>query len=154
MVDGYGRIPARIGSVEFTYGDPSVSVDTEQETVEHETIDEQIIIQTIGEKADSITIEGVVPDWELPIIDNLVGLDVVELRTQRWTGDVIVQSTATSFNRARNIHGSWLYDATIECLEVDEYSLTPDIPPGQGENLPFNPELALEIAEDTDLDNT
>lgn len=117
---GYGREPARIGFLYFTYADPAVNVDTEQRTVEHETIDDTIVVQTIGRNPDSISIDGVVTEWELDTIDDLTKQGVIELRTERWSGDVIVQSTSTTFKRAKNEYGYWLYDATIECIEVDE----------------------------------
>lgn len=117
---GYGRDPARIGYLYFTYGDPAVDVTTEQRTVEHETIDDQIVVQSLGRKPDQVSVEGVVPDFELDDIDKLTESGILELRTERWKGDVIVQSTNTTFNRARTKDGNWLYDATIECLEVEE----------------------------------
>lgn len=114
------RRPARIEQLEFTYADPAVSVTTEQRTVEHETIDDQIVVQALGRKPDQVSIEGVVPTYELRTIDDLTTLGVVELRTARWNGDVIVKSTSSDFKRAKNKMGMWLYDVTIECLEVDE----------------------------------
>jgi hypothetical protein len=114
------RTPARIETLEFTYADPAVSVTTEQRTVEHETIDDQIVVQALGRKPDQISVEGVVPTYELRTIDDLTTLGVVELRTARWSGDVIVKSTSSDFKRAKNKMGMWLYDVTIECLEVDE----------------------------------
>jgi hypothetical protein len=122
--EGYGRKPARIGFLNFTYADPAINVDTEQRTVEHETIDDTTVVQTIGRKPDSISIDGVVTESELVTVDNLTTQGVIELRTERWSGDVIVESTSTSFKRARNEFGLWLYDVTIECVEVDERTTT------------------------------
>lgn len=116
------RDPARIGFLWLTYSDPAVNVTTEQRTVEHETIDNQIVVQSMGRKPDQITVDGVVTDYEAPIIDGLTTKGVIELRTNRWDGDVIVQSTSTDFKRAKTEAGNWLYDVTIECLEVDELS--------------------------------
>lgn len=127
MVDGYDRDPARIGLLYFIYADPAVNVTTEQRTVEHETIDDTIVVQTLGRKPDSISVEGVVTDSELNTVDDLTANGVIELRTDRWSGDVIVTSTSTSFKRAKTKNGSWLYDATIECIEVDEFSALEDI---------------------------
>lgn len=124
---GYGRRPARISYLRFTYADPAVNVSTEQRTVEHKTIDDKIVVQSLGRKPDQITIEGVVSDFETNTIDILTGLGVVELRTQRWSGDVIVESTSTNFKRARNADGDWLYDVTINCIEVDEERTTDEL---------------------------
>lgn len=120
MVDGYGRTPARIAQLEFTYADPAVDVTTEQRTVEHETVDDQIVVQTLGRKPDQIQIDGVVPAYELDEIDALTTVGVTSLRTQRWEGDVIIKSTNTNFKRARAKTGDWLYDVSITCIEVDD----------------------------------
>mgnify|MGYP000403218176 CR=1 FL=1 len=120
MAEGYGRQPARIGELEFTYADPAVNVTTEQSTVEHETIDDQIVVQALGRKPDQVLIEGNVIDSELQIVDELTRIGIVELRTERWTGEVIVKSTETNFERARTKTGNWLYSFTLTCLEVDE----------------------------------
>jgi hypothetical protein len=112
--------PARIGQLWFKYSDPNVSVTTEAQTIEHDTIDESIVIQQIGRRADSITVEGTVAESSLDIIDDLVTHDVVSLRTGRWSGDVTVTSTSTSPRNAIDDDGEWLYEATIECLETDK----------------------------------
>jgi hypothetical protein len=113
------RKPSRIGGLHFKYEDPSVDVTTEQRTVEQETIDDTVVVQTIGRKPDQITINAIVANWELVYIDALTELGVLSLRTERWSGDVLVQTTDTSFKRAKDQNDDWLYDATITCLEVD-----------------------------------
>lgn len=118
--DPLERTPARIGYLFFKYEDPSVDVTTEQKTKEHETIDDTIVIQTMGKNAEQVTVNAVVTDFEAVIIDDLTNQGVLSLRTERWSGDVIVQSTNTSFKRAKDSEGFWLYDATIECLEASE----------------------------------
>lgn len=115
------RVPARIGYLYFKYDDPAVDVTSEQRTVEQETIDDTIVIQTLGKTADQITINAVVADSETYIIDLLPELGTLSLRTARWKGDVVVTSTSTNFKRAKDADGAWLYDATIECLEVDRF---------------------------------
>lgn len=114
------RIPARIGILFFRYADPAVNVTTEQRTVEHKTIDEDIVVQALGRKPDQITISGKVADYELTIIDDLTKQGVVNFRSERWSGNVIVKSTSTDFIRAKNQEGAWLYDVSIKCIEVEE----------------------------------
>lgn len=114
------RIPARIGALEFTYEDPAVNITTEQRTVEHETLDNDIVVQTLGRKPDQISIDGTVTESELFVVDNLVRNGVLQLRTERWKGKIIVKSASTDFRRAKSKEGQWLYDATIECVEVEE----------------------------------
>lgn len=135
------RDPARIGLIEFRYADPSVNVTTEQRTVEHETIDDEIVVQVLGRKPDQITITGTVADYELAFIDDLTTKGVVNIRTERWTGNVIVKSTSTDFKRAKNEEGNWLYDATLNCIEVEEGV-------GAGLNLPFGLSASIAPAGD------
>lgn len=113
------RYPARIGTFYLKYQDPSVDVNAEQRTTEHETIDDTIIIQTMGRRAKQITINAVVADYEAHLVDQLVEMGVVTLRTSRWSGDVVVTSTNTTFRREKDKEGAWLYDASIECLEAN-----------------------------------
>lgn len=120
-VDPDGRVPARIGTLWFKYDDPAVDVTSEQRTVEQETVDESIVVQTMGPKPDSITVNAVVADWEAGMVDGLTDLGVVSLRTDRWSGDVVVTSSTTTFKRAKDADGAWLYDATIECKEVERF---------------------------------
>lgn len=115
------RVPARIGLLYFKYKDPDVDVATEQRTIEQETIDDTIVVQTMGRRADEITVNATVADWETYIVDNLTELGVVSLRTERWKGDVVVTSTDTTFMRAKDQEGAWLHEATIECLEVERF---------------------------------
>lgn len=114
------RTPARIGTLQFKYQDPSVDVDAEARTVEHETIDDSIVVQTLGRRPDGITINATVADYELDVVDDLTKKGIISLRTERWSGSVIVESTTTSFMRAIDADGAWLHEATINCLEVSE----------------------------------
>lgn len=114
------RIPARIGILFFKYDDPDVSVTTEARITEQETIDDKIVIQRLGRRADEITISAIVAAYETDIIDDLTKQGVISLRTERWSGDVLVTSTDTSFQRAKDKEGEWLHEATITCLEVNE----------------------------------
>jgi hypothetical protein len=113
------RVPARAGLLYFKYEDPSVDVTTEQRTAEHETIDDNIVIQALGRRADQITVNAIVASFETPLVDQLTRSGVITLRTERWSGDVIVTSTDTSFRRELDKNDAWLYDATIECIEAN-----------------------------------
>lgn len=113
------RQPARIGFLFFKYEVPEVNVTTEANTVEHQTIDDTVIVQQLGSQPDAITINAVVAEWETEIVDLLTEVGVISLRTERWSGDVIVESTDTTFMRAVDKDNQWLHDATISCLEVN-----------------------------------
>lgn len=124
----FERKPARIGQLHFKYDDPAVDVTSEKRTVEHETMDDTVVVQTLGRRADQITVTGIVADWELIFVDDLSKNDVLSLRTERWSGDVVVTSTDTTYRRELDGSGNWLYDVTIDCLEVDRYESTVDRP--------------------------
>lgn len=111
--------PARIGQLYFKYEWPDVTVTPESNTVEHETIDDNIVVQQLGRRPDQITVDTTVADFELQYLDSLTELGVLSLRTERWSGDVIVQSVTTTPMNAIDDDGNWLYEATINCLEVE-----------------------------------
>lgn len=121
MADTYDITPARIGQFYFKYDQPDVDVTAEANTTEQETIDDNIIVQRLGRRADQITVRTTVADWELKYVDNLVKLNELSLRTERWVGDVVVQSVSTNPMNAVDDTGSWLYEITINCLETGEY---------------------------------
>lgn len=112
------RVPARIHQINFKYEDPGVNVTREQNTVEHETIDDQVVVQTLGEQAAQITVNAIVTEYETTFIDILTFIGPVTLRTERYSGTVVVTSVDTEYRREKDAEGSWLYDATIECLEA------------------------------------
>lgn len=116
----FERTPARIAQLYFKYSDPNVSVGAEANTVEHETIDDTIVVQQLGRRAERITVDGVVAEPEAGFIDLLPTFGIVSLRTERWSGDVIVRSTNSDPMQAVDNDGEWLYDVTIECIEVEE----------------------------------
>lgn len=126
---------ARIGPLYFkklttshNYTDPDVDVRTEAQTVEHQTINDDTVVQHFGKKPDNITIKGVMPESKaLTQLDYLVGKGKVTLRTERWQGQVVVTNTKTNNRRARGPDGNWLVDFSIDCTEVSEnyYSATP-----------------------------
>lgn len=116
------KVNARIGILFFKYRDPDVSVDTESRTVEQETIDDTIIVQKLGRRADNITINSVVADYETKYIDQLTDVGIVSLRTERWNGDIIVRSTTTDPMRGKDGDSNWLHNVTIEAIEVEEFN--------------------------------
>lgn len=116
------RIPARIGVLFFKYDDPAVDVVSESRTTEQETIDDSIVVQQLGSRADQITLTAVVSEYETPVIHMLPELGILSLRTNTWSGDVIVNDTNTSYRREYDADGAWLYDATITCTEVSKLS--------------------------------
>lgn len=113
------RTPARIGTVDFKFDDPAVSVTAESNIVEQETINDKVVVQKIGTLADQISIEGVVTEAQAKKLDRITEVPVVNIRTQRWSGDVQVESVDSSYRREVDREQNWLYDVTIEALEVN-----------------------------------
>lgn len=116
------RVQARFGPLIFPpeYSDPSVEVDTEAETVEKTTLNDNVIVQTMGRRPDQIRVSGVLPEEMLPTLDSLVESGEITVRTERWEGIAVVQSTSTTFMRAKDKEHRWLYEVQISLLEVEE----------------------------------
>jgi len=113
------RDPARLGSINFSYEQPDISVDTSARTAKHNLIDDDVVVQRIGRDPDTISIAGVCTLSETEKIDNLVkDGKVISLRSNRRSCDVIVTDTATDPLNAKDSDGNWLYDFQITCMEV------------------------------------
>lgn len=117
--------PARIGTLYFKYTVPDVEVTAESRTKEHEIIegantDDSIVVQQLGRRPDGITVTTTVADYETGMVDDLTKMGEMSLRTFRWSGTVIVESTTTRPLNALDKDGDWLYEVTIECIEVEE----------------------------------
>jgi len=135
------RTPARIGSLFFKYDDPDVDVRSEANTVEHETIDDEIVVQVMGRRADRITVTTVVADYETYMLDDLVKLGTTTLRTERWQGDVLVESVSSTARRQRDTEGRWLHEAQINCIEVEEDEYIGDDSPAGAQQASPSPNL-------------
>ncbi len=116
-----GRDPTRLGSLNFTYEQPDISVDTSARTTKHNLIDDDVVVQKIGREPDTVNISGVCTRSEAKQIDQFVDLNTsITLRSERWSGDVIVTDTATDPMKAKDSNGNWLYDCQITCMEVTD----------------------------------
>jgi len=113
------RTPARVGTVDFKFDDPAVEVTSEANVVEQETINDTVVVQQLGTRADQITITGVVTEAQAKKLDRAPEQSLVNIRTQRWTGDVHVESVSTAYRREVDREQNALYDVTIEALEVN-----------------------------------
>lgn len=121
------RIRARIGPLEFQtrFADPVVDVDTESNTVEKQTLNDEIIIQKLGRNADRVHIEGIVTEDQLDDLDELVALEEVGVRTQRWSGLAVVTAASSDYTQSydmtyddNDFANEWLYEVRIDLLEV------------------------------------
>lgn len=122
------RTRARIGPMEFAarYGDPDVDVRSESNTVEKNTVDDNIFVQVIGRRADRITVDGIILEDNIEDLDKLIGAGEVSVRTHRWSGVAVVLETSSTYTHSYDIappeevESEWLYNVTIDLIEVDE----------------------------------
>lgn len=115
------RRRASVGPLTFDddFADPLVDVDRENNTVSHETVNDDYIIQVMGRKPPSISVEGVIYEEQLPLADMLPAEGVVEVRTERFTGMAVVEAVSTPFRRESDPGtGRWVHDITIDMLAV------------------------------------
>lgn len=114
---------ARIGYVlEFrdAFAQPMVDIEMGRQTKTHETLDDETVTQVFGEKADRIGIQGVITSRQINDAKNLSDSfwgDVYEVRTEEWSGRATVKNV-TITPRKDKWEGYWLYDVTIDLIEV------------------------------------
>lgn len=122
------RTVARVGDLEFPdrYGDPTVDVTTEANTVEKQTVTDDIVVQHLGRRADRITIDGIILEDDVYYLDKLVESGEVSIRTHRWAGDAIVMETSSNYTHSYDIAppsdvaSEWVYEVRIDLVETDE----------------------------------
>lgn len=122
------RMTARVGDLEFTdrYGDPTVDVTTQANSVEHDVLNDEIIVQYMGRRADRVSIDGIIYEDDVQTLDTLVDDGEVSVRTQRWSGTGIVEQTRATYTHSYDIapesdvRSEWLYEVTIDLVEVEE----------------------------------
>lgn len=134
------RTRARIGDLQFhsRYPDPIVDVDTEAITVEKDTINDEIIVQHLGRRADRLTVSGIINEDQVWLFDELVQGGEVFVRTHRWTGSAIVVSATSDYTQSYDAviddrdpgDSPWLYEVEIELVEVEE---VPNVATGTGQ---------------------
>jgi len=124
------NVNAEIGAFMFPgeFSDPVVDVERNYRTAEHEIVggteeDETFVTQVLGRDPDKVTINGVVYDTSLDQIDNLGTDGPVYVRTERWSGMAQPKNVQTNFRREKHTKSNrWLYDVTIELIEVQRGS--------------------------------
>lgn len=121
------RITAKIGPLTFNgdFPDPIVDVKSSAQIAEHETIDGENIVQIMGESPRDISVEGVIYEDQLPIVDNLTSKGEVEVYTQRWTGMAVVDTVDTGYRREADPEtGKWAYDVAIDLIGITDWITT------------------------------
>jgi hypothetical protein len=106
IIESYYEIPESRGNVyseydidetiELTFPQPNISVDTSIRTVEHEIIGSETVVQKIGEDSDEIDIEGICTHDEAKSIDSLSSSDYIYIRSYRREDYMVLDSTSTS----------------------------------------------------------
>jgi hypothetical protein len=117
-----GQTSAKVGDIlEFRdeFAQPMVDLEMGKQTKTHETLDGKSITQVYGEKADRIGVQGVITDAQLSAARRLNDArnDVFEVRTEEWSGSAVVNNV-TITPRKDKWEGNWLYDITIDLIEV------------------------------------
>lgn len=113
-----------VGELTFSTDFPVPDVDVKRtlNTKEHQTINDNNVIQVLGDDLPSISIEGVIYADQLPVADNLVGKDPVEVYTHRWSGMAVVKTVDTAFRREADPEtGRWIYDLNLDLVGTKEY---------------------------------
>jgi len=122
------RTVARIGDLVFTnrYSNPNVDVDMSTNIVEKNTITDEQVIQNLGKKADRIHIDGIIPESQIKEFDDLISGGVTTVRTHRWSGTAMVESTSADQVQGYDPvlsdedQSAWLYSVRIDLIEVEE----------------------------------
>lgn len=131
------RLDSRIGPLNFhsDFSDPYVDVDREMRTVEHETINDEFVVQVLGRTPDKFTVEGVIYDNQLREADRLLGAGEVTVRTNEWQGTAVATNVDTSFRREADPEtGRWVYDVTVNLVEVERFAINFPAHPDSGAN--------------------
>lgn len=114
------RPDVSVGSVEFKYEQPSISVDTSGRFVTHSVVGDTTIRQKIGEEPDEISVEGVCTVDEANSVDKLTHKEKVSVVSNRWNGQAQIASTNTrpiTDGGGKDKDGDFLYTFTIELVE-------------------------------------
>jgi hypothetical protein len=106
IIESYYEIPESRGNVfsnydidetiELTFPQPNISVDTSIRTVEHEIIGSETVVQKLGKDSDEIEVEGICTQNEAKSIDSLSSSDYIYLRSYRREDYMVLDSTSTS----------------------------------------------------------
>lgn len=138
------RIDARIGPLKFNpdFPDPYVDIDREMRTAEHETVNDEFVVQVLGRKPDKINVEGVLYDHQVGKANELLEAGEITVRTNEWRGKAVATSVDTDFRREADPNsGWWAYDVTIDLVEVERYSSEVRSGP-ESEEIPREPRVS------------
>lgn len=108
----------------FAYEHPFVDVSSSTRTAEHEPIDEDPVVQSLGPKVREITIEGHCYLPEANYIDGLAPGGLVHVVTDRWSGYAVVSRADTrATGEGGGKQGTMadrIYDYMLELLEITD----------------------------------
>jgi len=118
-----GQTPAQIGGIsglvfKEAFAQPTVDLQLGKQTTTHETLGKESITQVFGEKADRISLQGVVTADQLPSVRllNDPSSGPYDVRTEEWSGTATIKSIDITKRRDK-YEGEWLYDVAIEMVE-------------------------------------
>lgn len=131
------RRAVRIDDIEFEYEQPLVSIDHEARTVEHELLNDSVVIQHMGTRPAEISIQGVCTDSEVAAIRALPSKGTVSLRSEAHSSDVIVLRVSIDpiDPMAIDSDSNYLFDFSINAVEVTQPGAAPGVGSGMGQSV-------------------
>lgn len=132
-----GRVDVKLGDIEFEYSQPLISTDKEARTVEHELLNDSVVIQHMGTRPTEITIQGACTLDEAATINALPADGVVALRSEQYSGDVmILRSSVDPWDPfGKNDENKILFDYSINCVSVTQAAAAPSVGEGMGQHV-------------------
>ena len=130
----FGEIDAQIGFLRFKdeFSDPNVEINHERQTAEHEIVsghsayrdeNSEFVVQALGRSPTQITIEGWIAEDQLDTADRLVGAEMVNVVTARWTGTAVPETVDVPYSRTyHDVHG-WIFNTTFELIGANRDTL-------------------------------
>lgn len=109
-------------TVQLLYDQPNISVSAKTRFVEHETVDGAIIRQKLGKGNTGVEMEGVCTTPEANLLDNLFNEDRIFIKSNRFTGNVTVESTSTNpieDGGGMNLDGNFTHEFTVSMIQVE-----------------------------------
>lgn len=152
------ELDAKIGPLEFVgdFSDPDVNVRNSRDTAEHSIINgatefgsnSEFVVQEKGTRPTEIQIVGWIRENQLDTTDELVGENLVGVRTGRWLGTGVITDVDVDYSRVYHHHHGPIFETTIDILAIRRGEL----PDG------FDPDLSEQggvyiPGEDSELSN-
>lgn len=117
-----GVLGEGVFTVILSNNQPNIGVATSNRYVEHETVDGAIIRQKVGQGNKEITMEGLCTTPEANLIDNLPNENRVFINSNRFRGNVTIDTTSTSpieDGGGMDLDGNFTHEFDITLVQVE-----------------------------------